>query len=130
QMIEQKYPKRRILEMYLNEIYFGRGAYGVEAAACEYFGKHASQLTLDEAAVLAGLPRAPTVLNPRSNLEQARKGRRTVLNRMVRQHRIASADAVAPAATPIRLRRGISDPDGNAPYFIQAVRQLLEDSLS
>jgi penicillin-binding protein 1A len=68
QMIENKYPKRRILEMYLNEIYFGRGAYGVEAASREYFGKHASELTLDEAALLAGLPRAPTLLNPRSNL--------------------------------------------------------------
>ena len=130
QMIENKYSKRRILEMYLNEIYFGRGAYGVEAASREYFGKHASELTLDEAALLAGLPRAPTLLNPRSNLDWARKGRRAVLKRMAAQHRITSAEATAAAQAPVRLRRRASLPDANAPYFIQAVRQLLEDSLS
>ena len=130
QMIEQKYSKRQILEMYLNEIYFGRGAYGVEAAAREYFGKHASQLTLGEAALLAGLPRAPTLLNPRSNLEHATKGRRTVLNRMAAQHRITRSEAAAAAAAPVQLRRRMSIPDGKAPYFVQAVRQILEDSLS
>ena len=130
QMIEQRYSKRRILEMYLNEIYFGRGAYGVEAASREYFGKHASQLTLAEAALLAGLPRAPNALNPRSNLEQATKGRRTVLTRMTAQHLITSSEAAAAAAAPVRLRRRVSIPDSKAPYFIQAVRQILEDSLS
>jgi penicillin-binding protein 1A len=130
QMIEQRYSKRRILEMYLNEIYFGRGAYGVEAASREYFGKHAAQLTLAEAALLAGLPRAPSALNPRSNLEQATKGRRTVLNRMTAQHRITSSEAAAAAEAPVRLRRRVSIPDSKAPYFIQAVRQILEDSLS
>jgi penicillin-binding protein 1A len=129
-MIEHTYSKRRILEMYLNEIYFGRGAYGIEAASREYFGKHAAQLTLDEAALLAALPRAPSVLNPRSNLEQAQKGRRTVLRRMVAQHGITHAEAAAAAAAPVRLRRRTSVPDGKAPYFVQAVRQLLEDSLS
>ena len=130
QMIEQRYSKRRILEMYLNAIYFGRGAYGVEAASREYFGKHAAQLTLAEAALLAGLPRAPNALNPRSNLEQATKGRRTVLSRMTAQHRITSAEAATAAAAPVRLRRRVSLPESNAPYFIQAVRQILEDSLS
>src|SRR5579884_3673660 len=129
QLIERKYSKRQILEMYLNQIYFGHGAYGIESAAREYFGKHAAQLTLDEAALLAGLPRAPTDLNPRSNLEQARKGRRTVLRRMAAQHRISLAQAAAAAATPIRLRRGTPGSDGNAPYFVEAVRQLVEDSL-
>ena len=129
-MIEQKYSKRQILEMYLNQIYFGHGAYGIEAAARQYFGKHAAQLTLGEAALLAGLPRAPTLLNPRSNLEQARKGRRAVLKRMVAQHQITAAQAAVAAATPITLRRVAPAVDGNAPYFVQAVRQLLEDSLS
>ena len=130
QMIEHKYSKRRILEMYLNEIYFGRGAYGIEAASREYFGKHASRLTLDEAALLAGLPRAPTLSNPRDNLEQARKGRRAVLNRMVAQRWITSAEAAAAVAAPVRLRRRVSMPDANAPHFIQMIRQLLEDSLA
>jgi len=130
QMIEQRYSKRQILEMYLNEIYFGRGAYGVEAGAREYFGKHAAQLTLAEAALLAGLPRAPTLWNPRRNLEQATKGRRTVLNRMTAQHFITSSEAAAAAASPVQLRRRVSISDGKAPYFVQAVRQILEDSLS
>ena len=130
QLIEHAYPKRRILEMYLNEIYFGRGAYGVEAAAREYFGKPASQLTLAEATLLAGLPRAPSALNPRSNLEKARKGRAIVLKRMAAQGRITRAEAKVAGATPVRLRRRVSAPDANAPYFIQAVRQILEDSVS
>jgi len=130
QMIEGAYSKRRILEMYLNEIYFGRGAYGVEAAAREYFGKPASQLTLDEAALLAGLPRAPSVLNPRSNLEQARKGRAIVLKRMAAQGRITRTEAKVAGAAPVHLRRSVSTTDANAPYFIQAVRQLLADSVS
>ena len=129
-LIEHKYSKRRILEMYLNEIYFGRGAYGVEAASREYFGKHAAQLTLDEAALLAGLPRAPNSLNPRSNLEHARRGCRTVLSRMVAQHQITAVEAAAAAAAPVHLRRRVPTPDTKAPYFVQAVRQLLEDSLS
>ena len=129
-MIERAYSKRRILEMYLNEIYFGRGAYGVEAASREYFGKPASQLTLAEAALLAGLPRAPSLLNPRSNLEEARKGRAIVLKRMAAQGRITPTAAKVAGATPVRLRRRVSAPDATAPYFIQAVRQLLEDSVS
>ena len=130
QMIERTYSKRRILEMYLNEIYFGRGAYGIEAATREYFGKPASQLTLEEAALLAGLPRAPSLLNPRSNLEEARKGRAIVLKRMAAQGRITPTEAKVADATPVRLRRNVSVPDASAPYFIQAVRQLLEDSVS
>ena len=130
QMIEHKYSKQQILEAYLNQIYFGHGAYGIEAASREYFGKHASQLTLDEAALLAGLPRAPSELNPRSNLDQALRGRRIVLKRMTAQHRVTAAQADAAGIIPIRLRRGVPISDGSAPYFIQAVRQLLEDSVA
>lgn len=130
QMIEHKYSKQQILEAYLNQIYFGHGAYGIEAASREYFGKHASQLTLDEAALLAGLPRAPSELNPRSNLDQALRGRRVVLKRMAAQRRCTPEQAAAAGAAPIRLRRGAPLADANAPYFVQAVRQLLEDSLS
>lgn len=129
QLIERRYSKRQILEMYLNQIYFGHSAYGIEAASREYFGKHASQLTLSEAALLAGLPRAPTVLNPRSNLDDARKARASVLRRMAAQHYITAAQASAAAEAPIRLQRVASTFDGNAPYFVAAVRQLLEDSL-
>lgn len=130
QLIEDRFSKKQILEMYLNQIYFGHGAYGIEAASQQYFAKHAAQLTLDEAALLAGLPRAPSVLNPRSNFELAMKGRRLVLRRMVVAHAITADAAAAAAATPIHILRGAMRPDLVAPYFVQAVRQVLEDSLT
>ncbi|HEX4682096.1 MAG TPA: PBP1A family penicillin-binding protein [Gemmatimonadaceae bacterium] len=130
QMIEHRYSKRWILEMYLNEIYFGHGAYGIEAAAREYFGKRATQLSLGEAALLAGLPRAPTVLNPRSNLELALKRRRVVLRRMVHEADITAAQAAAAAESPVQLQRGTPEMNSSGSYFVQAVRQQLEDSLA
>ena len=69
--IEDRFEKREILQMYLNQIYFGEGAWGIQNAAMEYFGKPASQLTLAEAATLAALPQAPSRLNPRVNAEGA-----------------------------------------------------------
>src|SRR6185503_6996522 len=81
--LERRYSKDRILEMYLNQIYFGQGAYGVEAASRTYFGKAVSQLTVKEAALLAGLPRAPSAYSPFEHGEVARARRNVVLSRMV-----------------------------------------------
>src|SRR5262245_43762392 len=83
--IEKTFSKKEILQLYLNQIYFGNGAYGIEAAAQEYFGKHAKELTLAQAAMLAALPRAPSKLNPRHDPDEALAGRKTVLDRMVEQ---------------------------------------------
>jgi membrane peptidoglycan carboxypeptidase len=83
--IEKKFTKQEILELYLNQIYFGQGAWGIEAAAQEYYGKPAAKLTLPEAATLAALPRAPSKLNPRTNRDLALEGRKLVLDRMVEE---------------------------------------------
>ena len=82
-MLEHRFSKDRILELYLNRVYFGAGAYGIDTAAHRYFGKPARQLTLYEAAMLVGLLPAPSVMNPRHNASLARQRARTVLQDMV-----------------------------------------------
>jgi penicillin-binding protein 1A len=127
--IEGRYEKPQILELYLNQIYFGHGAYGIESAAQEYFGKHASDLTLAESATLAALPRAPSRLNPRSNPEGALEGRRQVLDRMAAQGFITDAQAAEAAAVKLKLRERTAKSQDKAPYFVEAVRRILEDQL-
>jgi penicillin-binding protein 1A len=80
--IESKLPKERILELYLNKIYFGHHAYGIVAAAQVYYGKTINELDLSETAIIAGLPKAPSNFNPIVNPERARSRRNYVLNRM------------------------------------------------
>jgi penicillin-binding protein 1A len=81
--IERRFTKKEILELYFNQIYFGGGAYGIEAAAQTYFGKHARELTLPECAMIAGLPPAPSVYSPFVNEEKGRARQKMVLRRMV-----------------------------------------------
>src|SRR5881397_3086945 len=81
--LERRYSKDRILEMYLNQVYFGSGSYGVEAAARTYFGKSVSELNVRESALLAGLPRAPTNYSPFDHANAAKRRRELVLRRMV-----------------------------------------------
>jgi penicillin-binding protein 1A len=127
--IEKKFSKEEILELYLNQIYFGQGAWGIEAAAQEYFGKPAAKLTLPEAATLAALPRAPSRLNPRSNRELALEGRKTVLERMVQEEMITAAEAEEAGKAKLRLRQGKLKTNDPAPYFVEAVRNVLESEL-
>jgi penicillin-binding protein 1A len=129
QLIEQRFSKREILEMYLNHIYFGGGAYGIEAAARYHFGESARELRLPEAAMLAALPKAPVHYDPRRHPEAARSRRNLVLTRMEAQGFLAPATAEAaratkllPAAVPAGGRAGI--PLGA--YFIDVVRDQLE----
>src|SRR5215218_330062 len=96
--IERAFPKDKILELYLNHIYLGEGAYGVEAAAQTYFGKSASQLTLAEAAVLGGLPVSPSRINPREDREAATKRRDIVLQQMAKAGFITPEQAQAAIA--------------------------------
>jgi 1A family penicillin-binding protein len=127
--IEGRYSKHEIIELYLNQIYFGSGAYGIQSAAEEYYGKDAHALTLAESALLAALPRAPSRLNPRANREAALEGRELVLRRMADQGLITEAERAeaAEARLVVRERRTrISDP---APYFVESVRRLLEEQL-
>jgi len=101
--IEHQYSKAQILEAYLNRVYYGNRSYGVEAAAQTYFGKPASQLSLGEAAFLAGLPQAPTELDPFSNLNGAKARQRVVLDAMVRAHDITPAQARTASAQALTL---------------------------
>jgi penicillin-binding protein 1A len=130
-MIEDAFEKKEILELYLNQVYLGAGAYGVETAAREYFGRPASQLTIDEAALLAGLPQAPSRLNPRRNPEAARARRDLVLRRMVQHGDIGADEADLWRQRPVAVvdagDRGREERRGD--YFVEEVRRLLEDEL-
>jgi 1A family penicillin-binding protein len=127
--IESRYTKREIIELYLNQIYFGSGAYGIQSAAEEYFGKSASQLTLAESALLAALPRAPSRLNPRANRDAALEGRELVLRRMSDQGLITEAERAEAAEAGLALRKGRAEAEDVAPYFVEAVRRQLEEQL-
>jgi len=123
--MERQLSKERILELYLNHIFLGSGAYGVEAAARTYFDKPAAELTPVEAALLAGLPQAPSSYNPRRNPEAALGRRNVVLQAMAQTRVISQAEARAAADTPLTL----APPAGvlRAPYFVEQIRRDLEE---
>ena len=127
--IERQFTKDKILELYLNHIYLGNGAYGVEAASQAYFGKSAADVDLTEAALLAGLPASPSRLDPTRNPEGALERRNLVLQRMATAGVIAQADADNAAAEPLELNpERDADQDGPASsYFVEAVRQEIEE---
>jgi penicillin-binding protein 1A len=104
--IERHYRKQEILELYLNHIYFGEGAYGIQAAAKTYFDKDVSELTLSEGALLAGLPKAPSLYSPIRNPEAAINRRNVVLDSMARYGFITAAAAQAAKAEPLNLKPG------------------------
>ncbi|HDR06761.1 MAG TPA: hypothetical protein ENN88_03920, partial [Candidatus Coatesbacteria bacterium] len=123
--IEKAYSKDEILYFYLNQIYYGHGCYGVEATARFFFGKHVRDLTLPEAALVAGLPQNPGGYSPYYNPEQAKLRRNTVLLLMARQGFITEEERAWAAAQPIVLaqRRRIQK---RAPYFVEYIRAQLE----
>jgi len=124
--IEAKYPKAKILELYLNQIYLGNGAYGVETASQRYFGKSVRDLNLAEAATLASLPKAPERYNPRKYPERAIQRRNTVVELMRRERIVNQADANLARAFPLQLARREEAGD-MAPYFVEWVRRQLDD---
>ncbi|UCH85029.1 MAG: PBP1A family penicillin-binding protein [Candidatus Latescibacterota bacterium] len=124
--IERTYSKDEILEMYLNQIYFGSGAYGVEAAAREFFAKGVKDLTLDEATLLAGLPKNPRDYSPHYNLDRALQRRRVVLKAMVDAGKLDQAFADSAATREIKLGEAAAG-EQFAAYFLEHVRRYLED---
>jgi membrane peptidoglycan carboxypeptidase len=124
--IEHQYSKAQILEAYLNRVYYGNRSYGVEAAAQSYFGKPANQLSLAEAAFLAGLPQAPTELDPYSNLHGAKARQHVVLDAMVRAHDITPAQARTASAQALTLQKPSTSDDVKAPGFVHWVAAQLE----
>ena len=120
--IERRYSKSEILDLYLNKVYFGDGLYGVEAAARGFFGKHASELSLPESALLAGLVKSPSTYAPTVNLERATARRNVVLQAMLDTHAIARAEWQAARATPVALHDDLRASDPHAQYFKEQVR--------
>lgn len=126
--IEQKYSKDEILGMYLNEIPYGSNAYGVEAAAQTFFGKHASELTLDEAALLSALPQAPSYYSPYGNHTDALKGRQEyALNQMAKLGYITQDQADSAKAVDILGKLVPPSENISAPHFVMYVKEYLEN---
>jgi penicillin-binding protein 1A len=125
--LEQKWSKDKILTAYLNTIYFGNGAYGVERAALTYFGHSAKKLTMPEAALLAGIPEDPSLYDPVAHPKHALARRTTVLRLMLQQGVIAPADYQRYVRAPMPRPQDVhlSGVMGQAPYFGEYVKQQL-----
>jgi penicillin-binding protein 1A len=123
-IIERKFSKQEILQAYLNQVYFGEGAYGVEASSQVYFGKHANELTLAESALLAGLPRGPNVYSPYVDNKAALERRATVLAGMLKEGYITQQQLEAAEREPIVLV-GKKKRTVTASYFIDYVANEL-----
>ncbi len=123
--IERRFTKDQIFELYANQIYLGRGTYGFEAGAEYYFSKHAKDLTLPEAALLAGLPKGPEYYSPTRHPDRALRRRNLVLSEMAEDRKITREQAEAAKAAPLGLH---VEPPANseAPYFVEEVRRQLE----
>ncbi len=120
--IESKLAKEQILELYLNKIYFGHHAYGIDAAAQVYYGKHIPDLTLGETAMIAGLPKAPSAFNPVANPERALERRDYVLRRMLKLQFIDDAQYEAAVAEPVNASLHFPVIEFDAPYTAEMVR--------
>jgi penicillin-binding protein 1A len=123
--IERHFTKEQIFTLYANQIYLGHGIYGLETGAEYYFGKHAKELALEEAALLASLPKAPNNYSPIRNPAAALRRRNLVINAMLEIGKISAAQAEIAKEEPIVLHVQ-SDPNWLAPYFVENVRQYLE----
>jgi penicillin-binding protein 1A len=125
--LEQRWSKDRILTAYLNTIYFGNGAYGIQRAAQTYFNTTAAKLTLPEAALLAGLPADPSAYDPVTNPQLARARRRIVLADLLGQNDITKSDFAKAAQAPLPRSQDVRLPglEGPAPYFADYVKQQL-----
>lgn len=126
--LELHYSKERILELYLNQIYYGHGAYGIQAAAQTFFGKDAKDLTLAESALLVGLPKGPSLYSPYRHFDRAKARQKTVLDAMVATGYLRPEEAAAALAEPLHLvplDARMREP--MAPYFRDAVVDVLAE---
>ncbi len=129
--IERYYTKDQIMEMYVNNIFLGAGAYGIEAGSEIYFSKPAKELTLGEAALLAGIPRAPSEYSPTVNMQKATERRNLVLDQMAKIGVVSAVEAAAAKAQPIKLSENAYYPlqqrSSLNDYPVEQIRQELED---
>ncbi|MGI2296414.1 transglycosylase domain-containing protein [Paenibacillus sp. GXUN7292] len=128
--LEMKYSKDEILAMYLNQIYYGHGSYGIEAAAKHYFGKRAQDLSLAESALLAGIPKGPKYYSPYHNMKAAKDRQQLILDAMVSEGAITKQEADEAYNEVLAFEPSRSSQDnGIAPYFRDYVRQVAIDEL-
>ena len=126
--LERQYTKNEILELYLNQIYFGQGAYGVQAAAQTYFGKNVEDLSLQECAMLAGIPKSPNYYSPLNNFKAATERKNVVIDQMEKYNYINAETAKTAKKEEIKLAKHIAKPtDAHASYFIDYITQQLID---
>ncbi len=123
--IERHFTKPQIFALYADQIFLGHGVYGFEAASEFYFSKPAKRLTLDEAAMLAGLPKGPGVYSPINHPDRAVKRRNLVINAMLEDGKITAAQAADARSAPLVLHLA-HDPNSLAPYFVEEIRRYLE----
>jgi len=126
--MEKRLSKEEILYLYLNQIFLGHGAYGVQAAAENYFDKNVEDLTLAECSILAGLPKAPSRYSPYSHYERAKDRQVYVLGRMVSEGFISQEEADQAKAQELEIRPRINQHITDAAYFTEQVRRYLEDT--
>jgi penicillin-binding protein 1A len=124
--IEKRYTKREIFTLYANQVHVGHGAYGVESAARLYFGKSAGEVTLDDAAMIAGIIQTPARQNPYADVDRSRRRRSYTLQRMLAEGFITAAEAEEANKAPIVLTGEPTPAQSIAPYFIEEVRKHLE----
>src|SRR6202045_2132147 len=124
--IERRFTKSQIFTLYANQIALGHGVYGFEAASEFYFSKPAKQLTVEEAALLAGLPKGPTLYSPINHPDRAQKRRNLVINSMLEDGKITAAQAADARSAPLALHLA-HDPNSLAPYFVEEIRRYLEN---
>src|SRR4051794_34876626 len=124
--IERRLTKPQIFTLYANQIYLGHGVYGFEAASEFYFSKPAKQLTLEEAALLAGLPKSPTYYSPIPHIDHAMKRRNLVINAMLEDGKLTSQQATEARNSPVELKLQ-HDQNSLAPYFVEEIRRYLEN---
>jgi penicillin-binding protein 1A len=123
--IERHYTKEEILSMYLNQIYFGDGAYGVEAAARRFFGKPVAELSLAECSLLAGLPRNPSAYSPRRHFDRAKHRQAIVLRSMAEMDMVSAEEAAVAKNDTLEVLQGEIAEVGA--YFTEYIRQMLEE---
>src|SRR3954470_22927430 len=124
--IERRFTKPQIFTLYANQIYLGHGVYGFEAASQFYFSKPAKRLTLEQAALLAGLPKSPVYYSPISHPDHAIRRRNLVINSMLEDGRITARQAMDSRNLPIQLKLQ-HDLNSLAPYFVEEIRRYLEN---
>jgi len=124
--IERRFTKPQIFALYANQIFLGHGVYGFEAASEFYFSKPARQLTLPEAALLAGLPKSPAYYSPINHPDRAMKRRNLVINAMLEDGKVTAAQAEDARSSLIVLHLA-HDPNSLAPYFVEEIRRYLEN---